>query len=82
MKEKKKIITLEFNTKGEKKLKDNISVLDKATSTSAILSSNLAKTFANFQDFSDIIGTNTDYMAEAIAKIIPEVNTASDKINT
>ena len=82
MKEKKKIITLEFNTKGEKKLKDNISVLDKATSTSAILSSNLAKTFANFQDFSDIIGTNTDYMAEAIAKIIPEVNTASEKINT
>ncbi|WP_353122571.1 hypothetical protein [Dysgonomonas capnocytophagoides] len=78
MKDKKKIITLELDIKGDKKLKEtinNLTTLNKATSTSAVLSSNLAKTFANFQDFSDIIGTNTNYMAETIAKIIPEVNT-------
>ncbi|WP_166786325.1 hypothetical protein [Dysgonomonas capnocytophagoides] len=41
MKEKKKIVTLELDIKGDKKLKEtinNLTTLDKAISTSAILS--------------------------------------------
>ncbi len=61
-------------------LKQSISALDKSIIT-AKFPSKLTESFRSFSDFSKSFSKETNYMEEAITKVVPTLNTASQKIN-
>ncbi len=61
-------------------LKQSLSALDKSIIT-AKFPSKLMESFRSFSDLSKSFSKETNYMEEAITKVVPTLNTASQKIN-
>lgn len=61
-------------------LKQSLSALDKNIIT-AKFPSKLMESFRSFSDLSKSFSKETNYMEEAITKVVPTLNTASQKIN-
>ncbi|QIK55049.1 hypothetical protein G7051_12140 [Dysgonomonas sp. HDW5B] len=61
-------------------LKQSLSALDKSIIT-AKFPSKLMESFRSFSDFSKSFSKETNHMEEAITKVVPTLNTASQKIN-
>ncbi len=79
----KKTLSIDVKIDGDKKLKDiarDLSNLDKAIVNSKF-STKLTESFRSFSDLSVIFSKDTDYMVEAITKVVPTINVASQKIN-
>lgn len=79
----KKTLSIDFKINGDKQLKETVNdltALDKAIIT-AKFPTKLAESFRSFSDLSVIFSKDTDYMVEAITKVVPTMNVASQKIN-
>lgn len=79
----KKTLSIDVKIDGNKKLKEiakDLSNLDKAIVNSKF-STKLTESFRSFSDLSELFTKDTDYMMEAMTRVIPTVNVASQKIN-
>ncbi len=79
----KKTLSIDVKIDGDKKLKEiakDLSNLDKAIVNSKF-STKLTESFRSFSDLSELFTKDTDYMMEAMTRVIPTVNVASQKIN-
>lgn len=79
----KKTLSIDVKIDGDKKLKEiakDLSNLDKAIINSKF-STKLTESFRSFSDLSELFTKDTDYMMEAMTRVIPTVNVALQKIN-